>query len=536
MNELTQFNEGGSHEQNPLGGIPQGQNPQGGMNMVEEGESKFNDYIYSDRLIISKDLAEAFGLPKSYIDKSFSEASKSIDKKFKEREDNISNRTKEGMFNKLMEAQEALKEIQAPQQPQEGMEQGMEQQMPQGMGMDPSMMQQIDPSMMQQMDPNIGQGQMPQDQMFSGGGSMFTDIGADMPQSLFSEGAGSTASPTPSGGGPSIMGGLGAASTGLGMFQNMQNGTSSDPMSGAMSGAMAGASFGPWGAGAGALIGAGTSLIGNQKAKKNYYKALQKDEINESRKAISTFSKGGKMNTYYPDGGSVERPKISPVEILSAPGTFNSFSKPSFNSIPNTTYKGKKSLFGNVDWSNANKYASTAAMLAPAIANLTQNISSPEEVNPVLNSNRYNPSYMDDRTGLNQINDMHNSALRGVSESGASVGAMRNAILSGNLNRLQAMSGIYQQNRSHNAQQDMYGQQFNNANQEANIQRIGIAKEQNEMNRAAYRNAGREKRQAIAQNIADVGMYARNAELMKEMYGYNQFGEYMKAKAKKNKK
>ena len=51
---LTEFNEGGSHEANPHGGIPQGMNAQGKMRTVEEGETKFKfndgDYVFSNRI------------------------------------------------------------------------------------------------------------------------------------------------------------------------------------------------------------------------------------------------------------------------------------------------------------------------------------------------------------------------------------------------------------------------------------------------------------------------------------------------------
>jgi hypothetical protein len=51
---FTEFNNGGSHEINPLGGIPQGYNSDGQMRMVEENESKYKfkegNYIFSDRL------------------------------------------------------------------------------------------------------------------------------------------------------------------------------------------------------------------------------------------------------------------------------------------------------------------------------------------------------------------------------------------------------------------------------------------------------------------------------------------------------
>ena len=52
-NELNEFNEGGTHEQSPIRGIPMGANGKGGQNLVEEGEtSKLingNTYIFSHR-------------------------------------------------------------------------------------------------------------------------------------------------------------------------------------------------------------------------------------------------------------------------------------------------------------------------------------------------------------------------------------------------------------------------------------------------------------------------------------------------------
>ena len=50
-NELvTMFEAGGTHEQNPIGGIPQGIGSNGKPNLVEEGETKWNDYIFSNRI------------------------------------------------------------------------------------------------------------------------------------------------------------------------------------------------------------------------------------------------------------------------------------------------------------------------------------------------------------------------------------------------------------------------------------------------------------------------------------------------------
>jgi hypothetical protein len=51
---LIRYDNGGTHEQNPNGGVPIGIGSNGKMNTVEEGETQFNfdgkDYIFSDRI------------------------------------------------------------------------------------------------------------------------------------------------------------------------------------------------------------------------------------------------------------------------------------------------------------------------------------------------------------------------------------------------------------------------------------------------------------------------------------------------------
>ena len=49
---VTMFENGGTHEQNSLGGIPQGMGANGKPNLVEEGETKFEDYIFSNNINI----------------------------------------------------------------------------------------------------------------------------------------------------------------------------------------------------------------------------------------------------------------------------------------------------------------------------------------------------------------------------------------------------------------------------------------------------------------------------------------------------
>ena len=102
---LVEFKNGGSHEENPLGGIPQGYNENGDLNLVEQGETKWKDYIFSDRNKLSK--AERFGLPGMLNNRTFSSAAKTIQKESKERPfDLISKRGLDKQMDYLISAQE----------------------------------------------------------------------------------------------------------------------------------------------------------------------------------------------------------------------------------------------------------------------------------------------------------------------------------------------------------------------------------------------------------------------------------------------
>ena len=102
---LVEFKNGGSHEENPFGGIPQGYNENGDLNLVEQGETKWNDYIFSDRNKLSK--AQRFGLPGMLNNRTFSSAAKTIQKESKERPfDLISKRGLDKQMDYLISAQE----------------------------------------------------------------------------------------------------------------------------------------------------------------------------------------------------------------------------------------------------------------------------------------------------------------------------------------------------------------------------------------------------------------------------------------------
>lgn len=82
-NGLTEYNGGGTHEENPRGGIDVGPNAQ-----VEANETRWEDYIFSDRLKVpgSKSKATFADMSKKIKDKYSQRKNDSFDKKAMERE------------------------------------------------------------------------------------------------------------------------------------------------------------------------------------------------------------------------------------------------------------------------------------------------------------------------------------------------------------------------------------------------------------------------------------------------------------------
>lgn len=110
-NNLISFNNGGTHEQNPLTGIPMGIGVNGKPNMVEEGETRFNDTVFSNRIIPLPLLLQSFGIDNKK-NMSYAKLSEQLNKSFKERPfDPISTQTKKALFDRLSAAQEAQKEL-----------------------------------------------------------------------------------------------------------------------------------------------------------------------------------------------------------------------------------------------------------------------------------------------------------------------------------------------------------------------------------------------------------------------------------------
>lgn len=106
-NGLLYINNGDTHEANPYEGVQLGVDPEGTPNLVEEGETVFNDYVFSNRLMVPKYFKKKYKLGGNL---TFAEASKKLSKESEERpNDPISMRGLEALMEDLTSTQEEIK-------------------------------------------------------------------------------------------------------------------------------------------------------------------------------------------------------------------------------------------------------------------------------------------------------------------------------------------------------------------------------------------------------------------------------------------
>ena len=107
FNGVTKINEGGTHEENPNGGIIMGVDDKGVPNLVEEGEVIYNDYVYSNRLTPNEEMLKKFNLPSKYKGKTYSYIAEDLSKESEETPlDSISKRGLQANMAKLATIQE----------------------------------------------------------------------------------------------------------------------------------------------------------------------------------------------------------------------------------------------------------------------------------------------------------------------------------------------------------------------------------------------------------------------------------------------
>lgn len=125
---MQSYENGGTHEQNPNGGIQVGVDQQGNPNLVEEGEFRWGDYVFSDRIEVDPDVLSVYNIASSKSNKksknkpSYADMAKKYADKNKELvNDPISKNSLNAYMDKLQKAQEDQKyqeQLQAQQDQQ----------------------------------------------------------------------------------------------------------------------------------------------------------------------------------------------------------------------------------------------------------------------------------------------------------------------------------------------------------------------------------------------------------------------------------
>lgn len=185
---VNEFNAGGSHEENPYGGVPQGIAPDGAPNLVEQGEVKLSDiigmdnqYILSNRIIIDAEHAQQFGIPENVVGMTYAAAFKKLYQPLKERSGSSEVKNEIAhLANAFMQAQDTVKAEQEAQQASAIMNSLSPEERQQMMQMaagqqgqpSPEEQQMMQQQMMQQQMQAQQQGQMAQDPSMMGGQQM----------------------------------------------------------------------------------------------------------------------------------------------------------------------------------------------------------------------------------------------------------------------------------------------------------------------------------------------------------------------------
>lgn len=531
-NMLTRINEGKSHEENPLGGVPIS-----GNNTVEEGETIQNNFVYSNRIKLTPEIIKQYNLPKSLANKTVADATKFIDSKFKDRTDKISLSTKNGMLSKIAEAQEAMK----PQEP----------------AMNPG-----------------------QNQMFLGGDTLEADL---MPGAAAATGAltslatgdtdgavsgiagslgsiGGTAIGGPIGG--MIGGALGSVVGGL--FNGIGGGRRKQRLANRKH-IQASSQFNNDFAYGGKMYNDGGPLPPPFITKDPL--DFQKFALSKDKNALPKFgadgSWGKESNAAYSKYGndyremlsnSINTDEIENLKNLNKPstqfGTYNKLSPEAQTGLnitegvnPETNnfnqakadeiYKNSKSgVSPKADLSKLGNTLGQAARYAPIAMNAYQLSQLEKPSYSRLNrlDQRFKPEYVDERSLQNIVSNETNNTINALTgATNGSVGALRSNILGAGINRTKAMSDAYMNAEAQNRATNMQGQQFNAGINQTNLQQDNLELDINDRNSAAYRNERSKYLAEIGNGIGDIGKEEVYKNIAKNTTGYTWDGTYVKS-------
>jgi hypothetical protein len=529
--ELTRINEGGSHSQNPNGGVPMG-----GNNTVEEGETIKNDFVYSNRIKLTPEIIRQYNLPKTLNNKTVAEATKIIDSKFKDRSDKISMSTKDNMLSKIAEAQEAMK----PAEPLVNPEQN---QMFLGGDLEVEGENSV---------PGLQQGLGALTSLASGDKEGVVSGGASMAGSL----AGTAI------GGP--IGGMIGGTLG-GIAGDLINGASQRKKARQLNNKnhiINSSNFSNDFAMGGKMY-ANKGPIVPDYIKKNALD-FQKFALTKDKNALPKFgadgSWGNESNKAYSKYGndyknflsnSINSNDIENLKTLNTPstqfGTYDKLSQeaqnglniteginPQINNFNQTEadkiYKNSKSdILPKADLTKLGNTLGQAARYAPIATNAYQlsQLKKPGYSRLDRLDQRFNPEYVDERSLQNIVSNETNNSINALSgATNGSMGALRSNILGAGINRTKAMSDAYMNAEAQNRATNVQAQQFNAGVNQANIAQSNAELDINDRNQAAYRNEKSKFISGIGEGVGDIGKEETFKRIAKNTYGYKWDGSY----------
>lgn len=579
LSKFNSFNEGGSHENNPNGGIPMGQGDNGKLNTVEEGESSFDfeegKYIFSNRLNYTYDDS----LPKSTKNsKTFADASKIIMKQFEERTDNASRQTMDELMGRLRDAQDFVKsQIESEDSSQEVLLEDDAQDLP------------IVSSNVNPIAEN--------DNEFALGG-LFNKLGGKGGLASMFGGKGAA-------GGNPLGGALGMAGDVASNLMTNKDGSQDAggaAIGGALSGASKGMALGPIGAIGGALIGGVSGLINGKSAERERNKLNREGAALHNNTVLNTFDDGGRLNPINTKslhnnnllnpltGNYYDRPTAKSFNIdgLNRPGLEQSDSsklrlkqsgfdtsglnRPSSSESINNIGKLDDGLatakpIGHQEPSKLSSVFNAAKFTvedglngmgkglgkagkfigenkndilrhAPTVMDALQlnNMEKPQATRLNKLDARYKPEYTDEQRLQNMARENFNTTAEGLgSASGGSTSALRSNILGAQVNRAKALSNAYSKASDSNKSENRAAQQFNIGVDKVNLGQSNLEEDITAKDLGVYNTNKSKMLTSLANNLGAAGKEGKYKDIVEKLYGYNQKGDYLNKKKGKAK-
>ncbi len=110
INDVVSIKTGGTHEENPLGGVPYGKDNQGKQNLVEQGEQIWTDtngqeFVFSNRIEVPEEIKKRYKLK----GETFANVVENLKKKNKDLRDSITKRYIDNVLGNLRKSQEEIK-------------------------------------------------------------------------------------------------------------------------------------------------------------------------------------------------------------------------------------------------------------------------------------------------------------------------------------------------------------------------------------------------------------------------------------------